>query len=41
MNLKTLVAKMAHDFLTFVAKKLVITGCFIGCHRPEAPEELF
>nr|WP_275901654.1 cyclic lactone autoinducer peptide [Paenibacillus sp. SYP-B3998] len=27
--------------MTFIASKLVITGCWIGCHRPEAPDELF
>ncbi|NEW05970.1 cyclic lactone autoinducer peptide [Paenibacillus sp. SYP-B3998] len=39
--MKTLVARFAHDALTFIASKLVITGCWIGCHRPEAPDELF
>lgn len=40
IKLKTFVANLASKVLTSIAKKFVVTGCFMGCHRPETPEEL-
>jgi cyclic lactone autoinducer peptide len=39
--MKSYLAKVANSMFTGIAKKLTLTGCWFGCYRPEAPEELF
>jgi cyclic lactone autoinducer peptide len=38
--MSALVARIADKAITSVAKRLANTGCWWGCHRIEAPEEL-
>jgi cyclic lactone autoinducer peptide len=38
---KGFLANVANKAFTGIAKKLAVTGCWLGCYRPEAPEELF
>ncbi|WP_285854471.1 hypothetical protein [Paenibacillus elgii] len=33
--------KTMNVIVTWFAKRMAATGCMLGCHSPEAPEELF
>ncbi|SDD28913.1 cyclic lactone autoinducer peptide [Paenibacillus sp. UNCCL117] len=39
--MKTILANIGDSICTFFSKRLATTGCWWGCHREEAPDELF
>jgi cyclic lactone autoinducer peptide len=38
--MKGFAAKVTNGVVTWFAKKLAETGCFLGCNAPEIPDEL-
>lgn len=38
--MKKVMLKATERSLSILAKQLVFTSCWIGCHRPEIPQEL-